>query len=122
MTILETDVMKGILLVTTSILRQNFFYEDEILSKFLCGFTAEIQQELSRFQASAEFGVLDELHNNRKARLYFTCYFISAHLRDFFLHELHFSEQELIAFENLLPKYTGDFDYDDKQGCSRAHD
>lgn len=122
MTIFETEVMKGILLVTGSILRRNFFYEDEALSSFLIGFTDEIKQELGLFQAYAEYGILDELHKNRKARLYFTCYFVSAHLREYFLEHLNFTEQELVAFENLLPKYTGEFSYGDKQGCTRAHD
>ncbi len=100
--------MKQILEVTCSILERNFYYSNESIKRFLDLFTEDTLDELENFEAFAEQRILDELHNSYKARLYFTCYFTSAQLRYIFLNELHFTEQELKAFENFLPKYQGD--------------
>ncbi|HSX39114.1 MAG TPA: hypothetical protein VLI92_00800 [Candidatus Saccharimonadales bacterium] len=108
MAIFEPAVMKQILGVTCSILKKNFYYEDESLSFFLNEFTANLGQELTDFEMFANESVVADLHNDKMARFYFTCYFVSAHLREFFIHRLHFSEQELNAFESVLPKYTGE--------------
>ena len=108
MAIFEPLVMKEILKVTCSILQRNFFYEEESLKNFLDIFTYDISNELLFFEANVEQRILDELNSDKLARLHFTCYFVSAHLREIFIHKLHFTEQEIYAFESLLPKYTGD--------------
>lgn len=108
MTIFDAEIMKRILQVTCTILERNFFYDSEATKRFLDLFTEDTLVELENFEAFAEPRIIDELHRSAKARLYFTCYFTSAQLRYIFLNELHFTEQELHAFENFLPKYTGD--------------
>jgi hypothetical protein len=108
MTIFDPTVMKKILEVTCSILERNFYYDSEALKRFLDLFTEDTLDELESFEAFAEPHILYELHNSYKARLYFTCYFTSAQLRYIFLDKLHFTEQELKAFETFLPKYQGD--------------
>ena len=120
-TIIEKKIMKDILKETCSILRRNFFYEDERLVMFLNTFTDEIQAGLELFKGLAESRVIDELHNNKIARIYFTCYFISIHLRDFFIYKFHFTEQELYAFDSLLPTFTGEVTHEEQQRCSRAY-
>ena len=108
MAIFDAEVMKQILKVTCSILERNFFYDSDNIKRFLDLFTEDTLVELESFEAFAEPQIIEELHSNYKARLYFTCYFVSAQLRFIFLNELHFTEQELKAFENFLPKYTGE--------------
>lgn len=108
MAIFEPIVTKQILGVTCSVLQKNFFYENENITSFLDDFTADLGQELSNFELLAHESIIYELHNDKMARFYFTCYFVSAHLREFFIHKLHFTEQELHAFESVLPKYTGE--------------
>lgn len=112
MAIYEPFIMKEILKVTCVILRNNFCYDDENLSMFIDIFTDDIAKDLSSFELFAEKSVIDELHRNTKARLYFTCYFVSLSIRDLFINKMHFTEQELVAFESILPKYTGDKPYE----------
>jgi hypothetical protein len=108
MTIFDANVMKSILQVTCSILERNFFYDSETIKRFLDLFTEDTIVELDNFEAFAEPEVLEELEYNATARLYFTCYFVSAQLRFIFIDKLHFTEQELQAFESFLPKYIGE--------------
>lgn len=100
--------MKEILQLTCGILRNNFFYSDESIEVFLDVFTEEIGEELEFFACNAAPDVLEKLQENKMARLHFTCYFVSVHLRDIFIHRLHFTEQEIRAFESILPKQTGE--------------
>jgi hypothetical protein len=115
MAILDGDIMEKILLLTCSILEKNFFYEPEEITKFLDVFTEDSVMELEEFEAFAEPRTLVELELNPKARLYFTCYFVSAQLRYVFINFMHFTEQELKAFENFLPSDTGDNSHDKQQ-------
>ena len=114
--------MKEILTVTCSILQANFYYEDESLKEFIGVFTNDISNELLFFEANAHPETLEKLHKDGKARLYFTCYFVSAHLRDIFINKMNFTEQEIHAFENILPKYTGEIrHYEAKPKHKRTH-
>lgn len=108
MAIFDLTVTKEILRVTCQILKQNFFYSDEVIGDFLECFTEVTGKELDNFEYFADPKVLDELHRDSLSRMHFTCYFISAHLREILIHRFNFSEQELYAFENILPKYTGE--------------
>jgi hypothetical protein len=108
MTIFDAVVLKEIIKVSCHILRENFFYDDENLGIFINTFTDEIGRELDFFASNADSLIVNRLHRDRLARLHFTCYFASAHLREIFIEKMHFSEQELVAFEGILPKYTGE--------------
>lgn len=113
MSIYEPFVMKEIIKVACHILRNNFCYDNDSLSWFIDTFTNDIAKDLSDFEAFTERGIIDELHTNKMARLYFTCYFVSRNLHYTFINKMHFSEQELIAFESILPKYSaGDKPYE----------
>jgi hypothetical protein len=99
--------MKELLHVTCTILKDNFYYDNDALDRFLYTFKEHMTVELIEFGLNTEREVLAELHHSYRARWHFTCYFISAHMREIFLHTMHFSEQELFAFDNILPKYLG---------------
>jgi hypothetical protein len=120
--IFEPSILKDIMTVTCSILKRNFFYEDESLVDFLDNFTEILGLELDFFEANAKESVIDDLYNDIGARAHFTCYFTSAHLREYFIQEMFFTEQELYAFENILPKYTGERYEKRKTRFERAHD
>jgi hypothetical protein len=102
--IIDKTALKQILEVTCSILINKFFYEPETVIEDLNYLGDYLSEELEIFQAVADEDFILELENDKVVRLYFTCYFISTHLREFLIGELHFSEQELKAFENFLPK------------------
>lgn len=121
MTIFDTTTMKEILQLTSAVLRNNFFYEDESLSHFLNHFTMHIEQQLTEFETYSDEWILNELHGDSMVRYYFTCYFVSAHLRKYFIGEMNFSEQELYAFESVLPKYTGEKSYENKPKRKRTN-
>jgi hypothetical protein len=117
--IFDPKVMKEILGVTCSILERNFFYAPEELNFFLETFAEGFSEDIVGFESYAEKEILAELHRSKKARNYFTCYLVSAHLRDIFINEFHFSEQELEAFENILPKYAGEKRHEHKSRKQR---
>jgi hypothetical protein len=108
MLIFDRKITGQILSLTCSILRENFMYDDEFLKEFLDDFKDYLGEELDIFEEYAEPRILLSLKYDGKARAYFTCYFVSAHLREMLINRLHFSEQELQAFESILPKYTGE--------------
>lgn len=107
MTIYDPYVMKDIIKLSVKILQANFYYDEENIGRFLDIITAEIAKGLVYFEQNGEQEILDELKRDKIARIHFTCYFTSANLRHVFLDKLHFTEQELVAFDNILPKYNG---------------
>jgi hypothetical protein len=115
MLIIDKKALKQMLEVSCSILAKNFFYEAATIKAFLNKFSNHVGGKLELFELTADQEILDELRHDETARLYFTCYFVSAHLRDLFLTELHFTEQELRAFEGFLPKYIGEANYEKQQ-------
>ena len=108
MYIIDFAATKMILQVTCDILEKKFFYDSDALSRFLDTFSFVMGEETEAFIQYTEPEILDEICSSRKTRMYFTIYFVSANLRHILLHDLHFTEQEIIAFENFLPKYTGE--------------
>lgn len=122
MTIYDPTTMKEILTITCSILHKNFYYDEESIHQFIDNFIEKIAEELEYFRRSSENKIIDKLHNDKMARLYFTCFFVSTHLRATFIQDMHFSEQELHAFESILPKYTGEPYHEEQPKCKRAYD
>ena len=108
MHILDLQATKTILQVSCDILEKKFYYDSDALSRFLNIFSHEVGEELQRFMEHAYDETLDEICSSRKTRMYFTIYFVSANLRFILKSHLHFTEQEIYAFENFLPKYTGE--------------
>jgi hypothetical protein len=121
MPIFDPQLMKAIIKITCSVLRDNFFYSDESIASFINTFTDDMANALDEFEAFAEESIINELHRDRLARFHFTCYFTSVNLRFIFINKMHFTEQELQAFENLLPKYIGEKRYE-KQRHTRTDD
>ena len=108
MHILDLQATKTILQVSCDILEKKFYYDSDALTRFLNIFSAEVGEELERFMEYAFEETLDEICSSRKTRRYFTIYFVSANLRHILTNHLHFTEQEIYAFENFLPAYTGE--------------
>ena len=106
--IMDRQTLKEILQVTCGVLHTNFFYEKERVIEFLDNFTETLKLEIILFTETVEPEIINDLLTYRAARFYFTCHFVSTHLRKTFIERLHFSEQELYAFENVVSKYTGD--------------
>ena len=121
MRILDFSTTKTILQVTCDILEKKFFYDKDAVSRFLNVFSDEVGEEIEIFIDYAYPETLDELKRSYKSRLYFTVYFVSANLRQILLLHLHFTEQEILAFENFLPSYTGDR-YGNQQPQSKRTD
>lgn len=105
--LLERDVLRDILTVTCSILQNNFFYDEDSLGRFLDIFTNEMEYDFACFNEKADDDFRLRLKYDRKARALFTTYFTSMNLRETLIDFFYFSEMELEAFDNLLPKYSG---------------
>lgn len=119
--ILDRQTLKEILQLTCGILHHHFFYEKKTVAIFLSEFTDVLQNEIRGFINSVETEILDDLLTYRAARFYFTCHFVSTHLRKTLIEKLHFSEQELYAFENVVSKYTGDMPDEKSTKHKRTH-
>jgi hypothetical protein len=118
--LLEREILRDILTVTCSILKNHFFYDTDSLKQFLEVFTNEMEYGCGRFGDQADEDILLRLKYDRKARALFTTYFASANLREILIDFFYFSEMELEAFDNLLPKYSGVAD-DIEPRNQRAH-
>jgi len=104
--LLDRDILEEILYYTCTILKKHFFYDEESVMRFLHRFTDTIESELIRFGNWANQEIQIQLKYDRSARFYFTSYFVSVNLRNVMVEHLHFSESELEAFDNVLPKYS----------------
>lgn len=107
MLLLDREMYKGILRISTSILKTYFFYDDECLERFWACFGDTIEEEYLYFDENADYGFKVQLQYDLKLRRDWTCYFVSFHLHDILMDQLHFTELELDCFENLLPNTTG---------------
>jgi hypothetical protein len=119
--IYNSNLLKEMLRITCSILGEYFYYDKKEIKPFLDDFADDFVDDLTEFMQTADPEIIDELKRFSKSRFYFTCYFTSEILHRNLVEKLHFSEQELLAFENILPKYTGERSYA-KQKHSRTHD
>jgi len=121
MVIYDQKTLKDITMVAVSILKRNFFYEDDIIARFINDYTNMIGDELNYFTLHADTDILDELLNVKIARIHFTCYLASVNLRHIFISKLNFSDQELFAFESILPKYIGAKPYETESRYKREN-
>lgn len=101
----DKSALRDILRITFSILRNNFFYGEELLKNFLNNFTDDFSTAIIDFGDTAEKYVLHNLCSSRSTRFDFTCYFASEVIRDILTHDFNFDEHELQAFENIISKY-----------------
>jgi len=120
MFLLDVGIFKGILQISTNILKQYFFYDEECLGRFLNCFEETMKEEYYFFEDNVDPSFKWELTHSKSKREHFTSYFVSYFLHDVLVLDLHFTEMELDCFENILPKYIG-VDDDIKQGNKRAH-
>jgi hypothetical protein len=104
--LLDRDILEEILYFTCTILKKHFFYDEEGVMRFLHIFTDTVEFELIQFGNWANQQIQLRLKYDQSARFYFTSYFVSVNLRNVMVEHLHFSESELEAFDNFLPKYS----------------
>jgi hypothetical protein len=118
--VLDREILHNIMTVTCSILQNNFYYCEDVLIRFVETFADVLEDEMEALDEWIDRDFKMTMKYDGLARKEFTCYFVSAHLHDVLVYDLHFTDQELDAFENILPKYTGVTD-DTKQRSQRAH-
>lgn len=121
MILIDRTTFREIVRISCAILRNNFFYGDDLLKKFLTIFTDEFSSALVHFKDTAERRTISNLIYNLEARFTFTCYFQSKVIRDVLIDDFDFSERELQAFQNIVSKYAGDNANEDQSGCKRTH-
>jgi hypothetical protein len=122
MMLIDRQVMREIIRITCSILRNNFFYDEELLKEFMAVFTDEFSSALIDFRDSAEKPIISNLIRSQLARFSFTCYFQSKIIRDILMYDFDFNEKELQAFENIVSKYAGDNPYENQSRRPRKND
>jgi hypothetical protein len=120
MMLIDRITFKEIIWVTYSILRNNFFYSDELLGKFSTTFTEEFSSALVKFANTSEIQVKRALYGCRYARFEFTCSFSGNVIREILIRDFHFNNMELKAFDIIVSKH-GDRPIRDQQGQPRAY-
>lgn len=120
MILLDKQIFKGVIEITLNILKNNFFYDNETLGYFTDTYTQTLANEYCLFEDNSDEEFLRKLRFDLLGRKYFTSYFMSYHLHDTLVNELHFTEKELDLFENILPKFVGVYDAK-QQGNQRTH-
>jgi hypothetical protein len=108
--VLDENVVKGILRITCSILRDNFFYSEEALGRFLDIFADLVSEEVEYCACYMDEGYQLRLKYDKQERKEFTCYFITCQVHDILVDFLYFSDLELDAFQDFLPRYTGAYE------------
>lgn len=108
MLLLDKHIFKGILHITCEILQKHFFYSADCLGRFISYFTKTVGINYTEFTHNTPYCVLNELAYNPVSREEFSLHFLSHHLREIMIDFLFFSEEELILFENFLPKFEGE--------------
>ena len=121
MVLIDRITFREIIRISCAILRNNFFYGDDLLKKFLIIFTDEFSNALIHFRDTAEKREISNLLYSLEARFAFTCCFQSKIIRDVLKYDFDFSEKELQAFENIVSKYAGDNANENQSGCARTH-
>lgn len=121
MILIDRITFREIIRISCAILRNNFFYGDDLLKKFLTIFTDEFSCALIHYKETAERRTISNLVCNLEARFTFTCYFQSKIIRDVLIQDFDFSEKELRAFENIVSKYAGDNANENQSGCARTY-
>jgi|SRR3954466_16033691 hypothetical protein len=121
MLLLDKRVFTGIYDITTMILRDNFFYEPEALVNFMHTYTDTLANEYCLFEDNTDREFIRKLKTDLEGRKLFTSYFMSFHLHDALVNQLHFSDEELSLFESILPKFVGVYNAK-QQGNQRACD
>jgi hypothetical protein len=118
--LLDKRIFKGIFEITTDILKNNFYYDFETLADFHELFTKTIASQYCVFEDNSDDEFKRWLRFDLRSRQLFTSYFISYHLHEILVKNLHFSEKELDLFENILPKFVGVYDVK-QQGNQRTN-
>ena len=117
--VLDRGILNDIMTVTCSILQNNFYYSETVLDRFIDTLSDVLADEMEALDQWIDQDFKMMMKYDGLARKEFTCYFVSEHLHDVLVYDMHFSDQELDAFENILPKYTGVAD-DTKQRSQGA--
>jgi hypothetical protein len=120
MFLMDRETLVGILNITQSILLDYFYYSPESLLRFFKYFQDFMVDEYLRFYEQADEGYKIELKYDWQSRRELTSCLASYGLHRSLVDMLYFSELELHAFENLIPKCTG-VQHDFKQSIERAH-
>jgi hypothetical protein len=103
--LIDRIIFKEIIRITYSILRNNFFYSEEVLKKFSTIFIEEFASALIEFDDITEMKVKKTLYSCRLARFEFTCLFSGDVIRDILINDFYFSHKELKAFNNIISKH-----------------
>lgn len=110
MFLLDKYVFTGIVDITQDILKNYFFYDNESLNNFFDDFVNCMANEYTIFHQNVDFDFKRQLRFDLNTRRHFTSYFVSWHLHDLLVNNLHFTDMELDLFENILPKFVGVYD------------
>jgi hypothetical protein len=120
MMFIDRMTFREIVRITCAILRNHFFYSEELIKRFLAYFTDEFTSALVNFLDTSENHVKKSLCCSRLARFEFTCYFSSSVIRDILIFDFNFNERELKAFDNIVSKY-GDRPNEKQSQCPRTN-
>lgn len=108
--LLDLDLVKEIMRISTGILKNNFFYDSEACARFLNLYNYRLGLAYNAFEAEVDDECRIQLKYNPDCRKDFTCYFASSFLHDSLVEDCFFTEWELDAFENMLPQFQGETD------------
>lgn len=106
MLLLDARATKTMLRISCHILKQQFFYDTDGVSRFLTLFERIATDDLIKFEDHADQDTLDMIACDRATRLDFTIYFVSCNMHDILKHYLFFNDAELRIFESYIPKYA----------------
>jgi hypothetical protein len=107
MILLDEFVFKEILRMTIEIMQKKFYYSQASIERFVDRFVFVITNEYCAFEENTDCYIKTAIRSNKLNRRAFTSDFVSYHLYDILVDDMHFSEQEIDLFLDMLPQPLG---------------
>jgi hypothetical protein len=103
--LLDRNMTSSIAKIASNILSRHFNYDKDSLDNFHQMFASNINFEHAILQENADREFKHIIWGDKIKRLEFTAHFVGYHLCMTLHEQLHFTENELSCFENILVKY-----------------
>jgi len=122
-TLIDRDMTNALYDLAESILKTHFFFEKESIDIFARGFTHIVNGEYTTLCCFASDDFKEFIWSNEDAKAKFSANFLGFHLMQTLAKILHFNDQELVLFEDLILKYLKEVEpVEHAQKHERAND
>lgn len=103
--LLDQKMANSMMKIASNILAEHFNYDRDSLEIFCQSFASSVNYEHAVLQTTADDEFKHIIWGDKLKRLEFTAHFVGYHLCLTLYEKLHFTDNEIDCFENILVKY-----------------